>query len=106
MNYLSAFILPFLSIVCVAGTPIASPFTGTIGAPTALTDISEDSFPFAYAASNWCEQGYNNFTVFATQGASAPTVADLDDDGNPPEPLTSWGIFTVANFGKSWLITC
>ena len=80
--------------------PIQSPMTGTISNPAAQTDISGESFPFGYAASNWCEQGYNTFTVFASQNTSAPTVADLDDNGSLPNALTSWGTFTVANFGE------
>lgn len=100
MNYLLNLAIPLLSAVLATASPIASPITGSITTPLALTDISKEPFPFAYDVSNWCEQGYNNFTVFATQGSSAPTVADLDDSGNPPEFLTSWGVFTVANFGK------
>ncbi|KAI0085703.1 hypothetical protein BDY19DRAFT_435433 [Irpex rosettiformis] len=99
MRSLLAFALPVLSFMLVASTPIQSPIMGAISTPAALTDISGEPFPFSYAASNWCEQGYNNFTVFTSQGAAAPTVADLDDDGIFSGALTSWGIFTLANFG-------
>ncbi|KAI0697172.1 hypothetical protein BC835DRAFT_1270857 [Cytidiella melzeri] len=77
---------------------------GTITAPTPDATIS-DTFAFAYSIDNWCEEGYNNFKVFASQSASAPTVADLDSNGDVPNALASWGDYTVANFGLTPLGT-
>lgn len=73
---------------------------GTINEPSALSSLTEGGFPFSYTVINWCEEGYNHFEVFASQGISAPTFADLDSNAELMDALTSWGPFTVANFGE------
>ncbi|PSR82957.1 hypothetical protein PHLCEN_2v5927 [Hermanssonia centrifuga] len=101
MQFLATIVLPFLAaLASVAGTPLPSPIMGTINAPTASSAlVAENPFPFSYSVSNWCEEGYNSFSVFLTQGTSEPTFDDLDASGNPTTAVFSFGQFTVANFG-------
>ncbi|THG96541.1 hypothetical protein EW026_g5309 [Hermanssonia centrifuga] len=100
MHFLATIVLPFLvALASVAGTPLPSPIMGTINAPTASSAlVAENPFPFSYSVSNWCEEGYNSFSVFLTQGTSEPTFDDLDASGNPTTAVFSFGQFTVANF--------
>lgn len=101
MLSLATVVLPLLAVFApAAGAPTSSPFVGTINSPAASATLSEGSFPFSYTIDNWCEEGYNNYQVFASQGASAPTFADLDSNGEVPNAAVSWGPFTIANFGK------
>ena len=89
------------AVASPAVTPIESFITGIIDAPTSATTIEPNTaFPFAYAPSNWCEEGYNAFKVFLTAGTTPPTFNDVDTDGNIVNPLFSWGEFSVPNFGK------
>ncbi|KAI0344036.1 hypothetical protein BDW22DRAFT_1355322 [Trametopsis cervina] len=88
--------IPLLAAFAPAmGTPLPSPFMGTINAPTSSATVSGESFPFSYTVNNWCEEGYNNYKVFAVEGASPPTFDDLDSNGDLPNALASWGSFTI-----------
>lgn len=101
MHFLSI-LLPILAVFAPANSaPVESPIMGTIEAPPSNTPITPASaIPFSYNIVNWCEEGYNNFNVFLTQGASAPTIDDVDSTGNIASALYDFGSFTVANFGK------
>lgn len=101
MHFLAA-VLPLLGAFAPANSaPIESPFMGVIEAPTSNSPVSPTiAFPFSYSVTNWCEEGYNNFKVFLTQGTE-PTINDVDSTGNIPIALYDFGEFTVANFGKN-----
>ena len=90
------------AIAFTAPTVPQSTDMGFITTPVASSTIAAGSvFPFSYAASNWCEEGYNHFNVFLTSGTLPPTFDDLDDDGDVPNALFVFGEFDVANFGTS-----
>ena len=100
--YFLATILPILAMFSPADSaPVQSPIMGTIVTPTANAPITPTAnIPFAYDIVNWCEEGYNNFNVFLTQGASPPTIDDVDSAGNIASALYEFGSFIAANFGK------
>jgi hypothetical protein len=100
MFYAASLLVAFLAVLPASSTPTPSPFIGTINSPTAATNISGGTFPFDYSVSNWCEEGYNHFKVFASQSVSPPTLDDLDSNGDIKNANAAWGTFTVTNFGE------
>jgi len=73
---------------------------GTIVSPVSETTVSSgESFPFSYADSNWCEDGYTPLTVWLTD--YAPTTANLNSTGQFPdgEYFYYFGEYLQGNFG-------
>ena len=104
MKTFSWAVLAILSVVAPAVAVVESPIMGAINAPVAAAFMAAGSpFDFSYAISNWCEEGYNHFKVFLTAGTDAPTIDDVDDNGDIPDSLYDFGEYAVANFGKSHL---
>lgn len=100
MKLFTAAISLFLAVAPSLSAP-PSPFMGTIQAPVPDTTIVADTpFPFNYEANNWCEEGYNFFKVFLTEGTTPPAISAVDDNGNVAGALMTFGNFTVANFGE------
>ena len=101
MQLIAALLTVLAAFAPSKGAPIESPIMGSIEAPTSNAPVSpSDAVPFSYNIVNWCEEGYNNFKVFLTQGTVAPTIDDVDSTGGIPSALFDFGTFTVANFGK------
>ncbi|GJE89188.1 hypothetical protein PsYK624_052830 [Phanerochaete sordida] len=101
MKFFAA-VLPLFAIASAsvaAQKPPKSPYMGTIAAPARSTVISQGvPFAFQYNVSNWCNEAYNRFRVFATEGD--PSYDDVTSDGYLPYAIYDFGEYFVANYGQ------
>jgi hypothetical protein len=72
---------------------------GTLTAPTIGTLVSsQQTFPFSYKASDWCQDGYSPITVWLLD--YAPTTANLNATGQFTDAAYYFGAFLIGNFGE------
>ncbi|KAI0782181.1 hypothetical protein C8Q75DRAFT_737699 [Abortiporus biennis] len=102
MKFLTFAIAFFYHATTTYSTPIQSPVTGTVSAPTPGEDIAPGStFSFHWQENTWCNSGYSSFTAYLYPGdnSAAPGINDVSDSGVLENALFNFGTYVVANFG-------
>ncbi|KAI0757561.1 hypothetical protein C8Q80DRAFT_106265 [Daedaleopsis nitida] len=107
MRYFSLFSVPFVATLASATVLPKreiwqSPYSGQIVAPPSDgTIVGGVDFAFNYAPSEWCEDAFEVFTVYLTEGDVPPPFTDVTEDGALVKGSYEhvFGKFVVSHFG-------